>query len=149
MDITISVAEVRDEGYEADEILIEMDAPTRWAGSDTAWQALLRVLISVCPPEQDWERTRDSFENIAEPGWCLKRIDELRELASRGRLAESQAGDHSHFAHTKDLADCTVEGRAVHALCGAWFVPTQDHQCLPRCVNCDHLMATIEASTDS
>jgi hypothetical protein len=147
MSVTLTFAEVRDDDYEADEFMVTMDVSPRWAGSDTAWQAILRVLISICPPEQGWERIENSFSTIAEPGWCLRRLPELRRLASTKQLAESRPGDHAHFAHTRDLSDANVEGRAVRALCGAWFVPCQDHETLPKCNDCDRIMTEIDAGT--
>ncbi len=147
MSVTLTVTEVRDNDYEADEFMATMDVSPRWAGSDTAWQATLRVLISICPPEQGWERVKDTFSTIAEPGWCLRRLPELRQLASTRELAESRPGDHAHFAHKRDLSDATIEGRAVRALCGAWFVPGQDHETLPTCNDCDRIMMEIDAGT--
>ena len=65
-------------------------------------------------------------------------------VQSMAALAESEAaavlalvpGSYAHFAHKRHLAGNTIEGHASRALCGVFFVPTQDHATLPQCPRC-------------
>lgn len=134
--VTLVVTEVREDKYEADEILAEIVPISSHAGSDLAWRLAIRVLISLSPPEQGWDRYKDSYTNIGEPGWWANRVAELEILVANSELAESEPGRHSHYAHRKHLAGNTIEGKAVRALCGIFFVPTQDHEALPPCSTC-------------
>jgi hypothetical protein len=98
-----------------------------FAGSNLLWQATIRLLTSLNPPEQGWDRVRNSYMTIAEPGTFAVRVGELERLVDDNELGESVLGKHSHYAHRKHLAGHTIEGKAARALCGVFFVPTQDH----------------------
>lgn len=134
--ITLDVTPVREPGYDADEINVEIVAASSWPGSHLAWQLTIRVLISLSPPEQGWDRYQDTYSNIAEPGAWTARVSELARLVGDHELAESEPGSHSRYTHRQHLAGSTIEGRAVRAICGAFFVPTQDHDKLPPCPQC-------------
>lgn len=135
--VDVSITPVRDPDYEADEILVEVrPARPEYAGSALLWQLTLRALISIDPPEQGWDRFGDSYSNIGEPGAWATRVLSLAELVERNELATSQPGLNSHYAHREHLAGQTINGEAVRALCGIYFVPTQDHESLPRCPLC-------------
>jgi Protein of unknown function (DUF3039) len=134
--VTLIITAVREDGYESDEIEAEIVPVSSHAGSNLAWRLTIRTLISLSPPEQGWDRYKDSYTNIAEPGWWANRVDELEALVAGRELAESEPGRHSHYAHRQHLAGNTIEGKAFRALCGAFFVPTQDHEALPPCPIC-------------
>jgi len=134
--ITLVVTAMREDEYEADEIEAKIIPVSPYAGSDLAWQLAIRTLISLSPPEQSWDRCQNSYTNIAEPGWWAKRVAELESLVARRELAQSEPGRHSHYAHRTHLAGSTIEGTAIRAICGVFFVPTQDHEALPVCSDC-------------
>jgi hypothetical protein len=135
--LVLSVTPLRDPGYQSDDIDLEV-RPTRsqYAGGALLWELTIRALISLSPPEQGWDRYKDTFSNIAEPGYWATRVEELEALAERNELAESVPGRHSHYAHRAHLAGATIRGRGVRGLCGVFFVPTQDHEALPTCPEC-------------
>lgn len=135
--INLEVSPVREEGYSADEVEVEIVSAKKYLGSQLEWQLRLRVLISLSPPEQGWDRYQQSNTNIAEPGAWAARLVELDELVAANELAESQPGANSHYAHREHLAGKTIEGRSIRTLCGVFFVPTQDHDRLPRCPKCE------------
>jgi hypothetical protein len=135
--IDLTMTAVREDGYEADEVVVEVTPERRYAGSNLLWQLTVRVLISIEPPEQRWDRYADSYSNIGEPGAWTKRIDDLSALVKRGDLAVSEPGTTCHYTHRDHLAGKTINGEAVRALCGVYFVPTQDHQTMPRCPVCE------------
>ncbi|WP_129788295.1 DUF3039 domain-containing protein [Promicromonospora panici] len=141
----LSVARIRDDGYEADEIELELSPESAFAGSNLLWQATIRVLISLNPPEQGWDRDRNSFMTIAEPDTFTARIGQLERLVGENELGESVPGTHSHYAHRQHLAGHTIEGKAVRALCGVFFVPTQDHEGLGICSTCEQRYVEIPA----
>lgn len=49
--IDFTVATVREFGYEADEVELEIVPEDRYAGSALLWQLTIRVRISINPPE--------------------------------------------------------------------------------------------------
>ncbi|HEX9035254.1 MAG TPA: hypothetical protein VF834_25720 [Streptosporangiaceae bacterium] len=75
--VRLVVTAVREEGYEADEITAEIIPVSSYAGSNLAWRLTIRTLISLSPQEQGWDRDKDSYTNIAEPGWWASYHDVL------------------------------------------------------------------------
>ena len=141
--IAIELVEVREDEYEADEIALEIVPGSTYVGSNLFWRLILRVLISVSPPEQGWDRFKDTYSNIDKPGAFRNRLAQLDRLVAVGELAVSEPGAISHYAHRTHLADCTINGRAVRALCGVFFVPTQDHEAMPSCPDCEERVAVL------
>jgi hypothetical protein len=133
---TIAVAEVREDGYEADEIVVITTPEPRHAGSDLFWMINTRVLISLNPPEQGWDRVQYTYGNIAEPGYWAERAVELEYLVMRKALAESIPGQVAHYSHREHIAGSVVDGTAMRALCGVFFVNTQLPDDLPPCPDC-------------
>ncbi|MBK7820103.1 MAG: hypothetical protein IPJ61_03245 [Tessaracoccus sp.] len=66
--VEISITEVRDDGIPTDELVVEVTPRRELAGSGLHWQLITRVLISIDPPEQNWDRYKDTFSTIGEPG---------------------------------------------------------------------------------
>lgn len=141
--VDITVTPIREAGYKADEIVVEILPEYSSAGSELLWTLATRLLITIDPPEQLWERFGDTYSNIGEPGAWHDRIVELRPLVEDGCLATSQPGTTSHFAHKEHLAGKTINGEAVRSLCGTYFVPQQDHDALPRCLACEERIAEL------
>jgi hypothetical protein len=141
--IDLTVTAVREEDYEADEVLVEIVPESRYAGTELLWQLTTRVLISVEPPEQGWDRFKNTYSNIGEPGTWTQRVTTLAKLAEANELAVSEPGTTSHYAHREHLAGHTVVGQAVRALCGVHFVPTQDHESLSKCPTCEQRFAEL------
>ncbi|MBO0980186.1 DUF3039 domain-containing protein [Microbacterium sp. SD291] len=144
--IDLELNAVREPDYEADEILVSVVTETPQRGTNLEWRMVLRILISLSPPEQGWDRHRDDYSNIAAPGEFAERMTELAELVDRAELGESIAGTHAHYAHNIHLAGSTVEGTGVRALCGVFFVPRQDHSTLPSCPSCSREYERLPAS---
>ena len=82
--VTVAVAEVREGDYQADEIVVDIVPEPRHAGSELFWLAIVRVLTTINPPQQSWDRYKDSYSNIAEPGHWSSRVNELADLVERG-----------------------------------------------------------------
>ncbi|WP_158716447.1 DUF3039 domain-containing protein [Blastococcus sp. Marseille-P5729] len=141
--VTMTVTPVREDGYHADEISVDVEPTSRWASSALLWQLQIRVLISISPPEQDWDYDGQTFSNIGEPGSWRQRSEILQRMIADGELGESVPGTHSHYAHRLHLAGKTIEGRGVRGLCGVFFVPGQDHEALPMCPRCNDEFAQL------
>lgn len=147
--LELAVTPVREDGYEADEVVVELLPEQAYSGSALIWQLTLRTLISISPPEQGWDRYKDTYSNICEPGALNMRVARLDELIGQGALGISEPGVVSHFSHRKYLMDSTVHGTAVRALCGAFFVPTQDHAALQQCPTCRERWAELPDAPDA
>lgn len=141
--ITLEVGPVREQTFEADEIFLDIIPAPGTAGTNLAWQLRTRLLITLSPPEQDWDSYGTTHSNIAEPGTWSTRVTELEALVANRELAESEPGRNSHYAHRRNLAGSTIEGHAVRALCGTYFVPTQDHQKFLVCPDCEQRFSAL------
>lgn len=93
--VEVQIEPIRDSSYEADEIVVTVTPSSRWANSELTWNLTTRILISLSPPEQSWDRFQNTYSNIAEPGAFTRRLDALRSLNESGRLTESHPGDHA------------------------------------------------------
>jgi hypothetical protein len=59
------------------------------------------------------------------------------EHGQQKRMSAPEA-THLHYVGSAYLTDAFVNGNAVRAICGRWFVPTQDENAeLPVCPRCD------------
>lgn len=141
--VEIAMNVVREGSSQADEILVEVLPEKQYAGSALLWQLTVRVLISIEPPEQSWDRAGDTYTNIGEPGAWSARLAPLGSLVRANELATSEPGSTSHYAHRLHLAGKTISGEAVRSLCGVYFVPTQDHEALPQCESCAERLAEL------
>ncbi|MCQ4613087.1 DUF3039 domain-containing protein [Corynebacterium sp. CCUG 51687] len=127
------------EGIESDDFFLEIKPENRFVTDPLIWVLTLRLLSSIDPPEQHWDRYGDTYSNMGEPGCWTCRKDELEQLVAAEELAFSEPGKISHYAHRKHLVRNTVEGKAVSSLCGTSFVPQSDHEKLPMCPECQKI----------
>ena len=128
---------------DTDDIIVEFTPEKQYASTELFWSLITRVLISIEPPHQNWDRFGNTFSNMGEPGAWTQRIEDLSELVDANLLALSESGIHSHYAHRKHLAGKTIAGEAVRSLCGTYFVPTQDHEALPKCPICQERFSLL------
>jgi hypothetical protein len=133
---TIEVAAIREDAYASDDIVVTITPEPRYAGGDLFWRVTTRILISLHPPEQDWDRFKDTYSNIAEPGHWSDRVAELEQLVERRTLAESVPGQTAHYSHREHIANSVIDGKAMRALCGVFFVNTRLPDELPLCPAC-------------
>src|SRR5699024_6664035 len=64
--LTLTVNPVREPDYEADDIMVELDAVAQYAGQHLLWQLTVRDLASLNPPQEGWDRYANTYSNIAE-----------------------------------------------------------------------------------
>lgn len=147
--LELTLTQVHEGEYHADEISIEILSKPRFTGSELIWQLTTRALITLNPPIQEWDRYKTLYSTINQPGYFGDRVTALERLVTEGTLADPEPGQYAHYAHRKHLAGNTIEGKAVRALCGTHFVPTQDHQALPCCPICEQRLNELpESVTD-
>src|SRR5690606_1503713 len=113
---TITAARHDDPDYTREEVLVEFHLTDRFRASDLGWTAMIRVLITISPPEMAWDRVDDTFSTVDEVGHALASIEALREVSDRGELALSRPNDRAHFAHRRNLTDAAVDGVAVRSM---------------------------------
>ena len=101
--LDLSVTTVRESDYEADEINLDITPGTGFSGSNLLWQLTTRVLISISPPEQSWDRYKDTYSNIDEVNAWAERIAQLDELVASNLLAESVPGSNESLQPPKAL----------------------------------------------
>lgn len=142
-EVGLEVAPERDDEISVDAIIVEVSPVQKDVERNIIWQLTSRVLISLDPPEQGWDAYGTTYSNMGEPGHWSARVTELESLVADGTLAESRPGQSSHYAHEEHLAGSTIEGRAVRALCGVFFVPIQDHKSRPCCPECQTRYAEL------
>lgn len=125
-----------DPSLSGEEFHVEISLDSKYRASDIGWTATLRILISVSPPHQQWDRTGDLFVTLEEQGHAEVQADLLDEHAARGELVHGEPGRVSHYIHRRHSVAHAVEGLASRALCGVFFVPIQDHEGLLQCPRC-------------
>ncbi len=108
-------------------------------------RAEIVVLAAINPDEQAWDPSylRDGSRLYA----CLLTAGDLKALKAAAGAREpglTVAGSEAHYAHRGRLTESAVEGLAVRAMCGTWFVPRQDAEPLDRCGPCDALYRELE-----
>jgi hypothetical protein len=128
-----------------EEVVVEVDLENKFRASSLGWQATLRVLVAISPPETDWDRAGDTYSTIGEIGSLVSRLNQLQAIIERGQLAQSHPNDMAHYAHRRNLTHSSVAGFAVRSMCGVYFVPYQDHESLPKCAVCDERYLALPA----
>jgi hypothetical protein len=69
-------------------------------------------------------------------------LDRARNIRDAGLLEDDDRprsltlGVNAHYSRRERLADASVAGSPVEAICGYWFVPTADHETRDVCAEC-------------
>jgi hypothetical protein len=96
------------------------------------------ILTAIYPHETAWDaapvRSGSSFSLTLTAAEAEHLLVDLHEPRAPGISIPTAT---SHYAHREGLTQSTVVGDAVFALCGACFVPRQDHESLPVCRLCE------------
>lgn len=141
VELTVSINDEPGDHYE--EVVVELTHADRWKASKLAWPFTIQLLAAISPPEQGWDVAGRIFSNLLEIGSLSARLAELRELTIRQEVSRSVPGGSAHYAHRRSLAERTVEGRAVRAICGVYFVPHQAAESLEVCPTCSALIQEL------
>lgn len=134
VDLTVTISDEPD--YICEDVVVEINVADRWKNSSLVWPFTIQLLAAISPPQQGWDGAGGIFSNLLEIGSLSKQLEALQDLTSRREVVATVAGRTAHYAHRRNLAEKSVEGRAARALCGAYFVPTQDVEGLDICPAC-------------
>lgn len=145
--VELTTAAFDEPGYAREECVAEFALEPRYRSADLGWRFIERVLVSVCPPVQAWDRTDDMFSTILDIGGLAARAEQLRRHIDRRELATLMLGNVAHYSHNRHLAASTVDGKAIRALCGVIFVPMQDHAKYESCPECRRVRDTLPETT--
>ena len=119
----------------------------RQPGSGFEWQIVQRVLISLAPPVQGWDIAGDTYSNLLEPGHAVSQGARLRRAVQAGELIFPEPGRVSHYTHERHIAEAAVNGSALRALCGVFFVPSQDPDSFDTCPYCEIVRRQLPQGT--
>lgn len=136
-EVDLIVERFEEPEYHAEEVVLTVREQADWRGSQLAAAFTMSLLACVHPPETDWEVAGGSYSNMLEIGTLSTRIAELLNMSESGTRTTPQMVTESHYVHSRDLTERTVEGRAARSLCGVYFVPRQEHDSLPKCPECE------------
>lgn len=135
-----------EDDYPYDDVTVEIEIDDRWKNTQLSWHLTVQVLATISPPVEDWDWAGGIFSALLEPGGLAVRAREVDELQSRGEIAQTAVGSRSHYTHRRNLAQRSVDGTAVRALCGAYFVPHRDPGSLAVCPVCQSLHSEIPSA---
>ncbi|MFC7449705.1 DUF3039 domain-containing protein [Rhodococcus daqingensis] len=124
-----------------EEFQVDIDWRSNHQGSHLGIVLVRRVLTSIAPSAQEWDVHRWSYSQIVEYGHRARRVAELHHTASTQELLAHDPGSVSHYVHTLHIARSSVEGGAIRALCGVFFVVTQDRADKDVCPACQEQIA--------
>ncbi len=139
----LTLTQTDEPGFRYEEFIVEVELANEFRASALGWQATIRVLIAINPPETGWDRVGDTYSTIADVGSLALRLNQLQAITDRGELAQSRPNDRAHYAHRRNLALSTVVGLGVQSMCGIFFVPYQNHESFPRCEVCEERFLSL------
>ncbi|MFC8531046.1 DUF3039 domain-containing protein [Nocardia sp. NPDC057227] len=141
VDIELDV--VREDGTPREDFFLTVDLRSEHQVSTWGWRAIERVLISIAPPVQDWDRHGNHYFVMAEPGHRSRQYNRLVAVGGRDETLFAEHGTVSHYTHRSHIAEASVDGKAVRAMCGVVFVPTRDPDRLTVCPRCAENFAAL------
>ena len=108
----------------------------RRLGSRLHHQLERRVLTSIAPPAPDWDVAGGIYSAMEGSGHRGAQIERLTSADARGELLTTEYGQMAHYAHQRHIGGSLVDGEAIRALCGVFFVATRNPDAFPECPAC-------------
>jgi hypothetical protein len=145
VNLAFDEATVDGEGEGLADLYVEF-ACLDWSAVELLEWAESVVLTCIDDREQDWQVSHIKDGRAYSLTLTSSEVDRLFD-----RMAEPHVpgvcvpGHTAHYAHTARLVQSTIEGEAVKALCGKWFVPRQDHESLEPCAKCEVIIRSLPA----
>lgn len=111
----------------------------------SAWIAVLerRVLLSISRPVQDWDVAYGIYSAMEEPGHLDRQLRTLGDAVRSDQLLPPDLGNQAHRVHRRHIGDASINGKAVRAACGVFFVPTQDPEGVEECPECRRIFERV------
>lgn len=140
LEMTVVTSDLQDSNVR--ELIVEIH-PEGWDRINLRDSATRVVCSAIEPQLEAW--TDAPLEGPATSHWTVlteRAISQASAAAESGELhADVRPGDVrlgtiAHYAPRDNLTRSTVDGEAVRAMCGYWFVPAADHEHLPQCSIC-------------
>lgn len=143
--LSMTVVHTDVEGTIAHELVVEIE-PVGWDNPMLCTQGSLIVQSAIDPQLEAWMTA--PLEGNGVSHWTV--LTEETMLAARATAAAGQIGPDArpgdvrlgtiaHYTRRDSVTYATIQGEAVQAMCGHWFVPTADHVGKPKCATClDH-----------
>ena len=125
---------------DVEDYVVEVDELDR-PGSPLAYVLERRILVSISRPVQAWDVAHGMYSAMEEPGHLSAQIALLDTAVDADELLLPDLGNQAHRVHRRHVGDASINGNAVRALCGTFFVPTQDAEGLEECPECRRLVS--------
>lgn len=109
-------------------------------GSPLALVLERRILVSISRPVQAWDIAHGVYSAMEEPGHLAAQIGSLDTAVDADELLLPDLGNQAHRVHRRHVGDAAINGEALRALCGVFFVPTQDAEGLEECPECQRVV---------
>lgn len=142
-DATITVETTSEDAGRREELLLEVHLASAHLGSSLGWTATRRIIISIDPRETGWDVGGGILSPASGIDWIRARIHALRSFVEADELDVSVPNALAHYSHRRNIAHASVEGKGIRSLCGIFFVPTRDHEVLPKCAECDDRYSSL------
>ena len=120
---------------------------------DVIRQAVVPQLVGFMDPQKErWSvHTVEGKVTVYSVEITEVRLSQLTAAVELGAMeGASLAGaivaptnNSAHYVAKSTLVEAYVDGMEVRALCGQWFVPTQDHTEKPVCLSCEKEFAEL------
>lgn len=121
---------------------------------DAVRQAVVPQLVGFMDPQKErWSvHTVRGAVTIYSVEITEARLSQLAAAVALGAVMESAAltgaivaptNNNAHYVAKSTLVEAYVDGMEVRALCGQWFVPTQDHTEKPVCGSCEEELTNL------
>ncbi|MGP9723600.1 DUF3039 domain-containing protein [Corynebacterium sp. AOP40-9SA-29] len=146
--VKVSVGNVEPEEWdpgtaseEPESVMVSLDLPNF---SENGFHWLLRILVPFIQPDSDMVEQIYEDELKVQILMTRARLMHLLALSERelglSSVAQPSAPNVLHYTEKTSLTSAYVEGTAVEAVCGKWWVPIGDdvsHGHLPICPDCE------------
>lgn len=133
--------------YDFEEVVVELFDVAQ-PNSNLTDMMRIQILTAIAPPSQDWDVAGGIYSAFEEHGHTQQQLTALCQACDEDRVIEPQMGQLTHYTHTGDITTKTVNGEALRAICGKYFVPMQDPNRFPACPECGEIMDQIRKHTN-
>lgn len=123
---------------------------------DAIRQAVVPQLVGFMDPQKErWSvRTVRDKVTVYSVEITEARLSQLTAAVELGAMEETSltgsivapTNNSAHYVAKGTLVEAYVDGMEVRALCGQWFVPTQDHTEKPVCSSCEKEFAGLPSA---
>ncbi|MEC5151690.1 DUF3039 domain-containing protein [Cryobacterium sp. GrIS_2_6] len=151
MELSISIETLEEAGEHLTEAILTI-VPTERKYANLTGIATRTILASIQPETLEWTTAplageATSYRVLVDQAMSAH----ARQTRSEGVLAAEdlpgvvRMGTIAHYTPVTGLTEASLEGTAVRAVCGHWFVPMHDHKALLVCLTCANVRDSLPA----